>query len=266
MSNITVTHADSGLVQAEALRRERVTPHMIRVTIGGDDLARFAYRGFDQWFRLALPVHGEGGLDRMPQRFGVGGYLKYLRVPKGSRPVVRNYTVRAFRAEERELDIDFVVHGDDGIAGPWAARVEPGERVAFIDQGCGWAPVPEASRHLIVADESGLPAALGILRDMPRDSVGDAVIELFDERDRQDVDAPDGVAVHWLVRPAGSVPGAAALPLTRALEVDPEGLYGFAVGEQALASGVRRHLVGERGVPKKSVTFSGYWRLGRSAP
>jgi NADPH-dependent ferric siderophore reductase len=38
----------------------------------------------------------------------------------------------------------------------------------------------------------------------------------------------------------------------------------FAVGEQAVATGARRHLVNERGVPKKNVTFCGYWRRGQA--
>jgi len=181
MSNITVTHSASGLVQAEVVRAERITPHMMRVTFGGDDLARFEFRGFDQWFRLALPVRGEEALARLPHRFGMGGTLKWLAMGKEHRPVIRNYTVRDFRPEVRELDVDFVVHGDDGIAGPWAQRAEPGER------------------------------ALPFLREL---------------------ELPDGVP------------------------------YAFVVGEQALASGARRHLVKDRGIDRRQVTFSGYWKRG----
>lgn len=264
MTNIQVTHAASGLVLAEVVRTERVTPNMMRVTFGGDDLARYEFQGFDQWFRLALPVRGESGLERMPSKFDVGGYMKYLALPKSTRPVVRNYTVRAFRRDPLELDVDFVSHGDDGVAGPWAATVDPGARVAFIDQGCGFTNAP-CDWNLIVADESGLPAAAGILRDLPRDARGHAIIELFDERDRQDVQAPEGITVQWLTRGHDDPPGTLALPALRALEF-PEGTpYAFCVGEQALAAGARRNLVKERGIDKKHVTFSGYWRIGQSA-
>lgn len=265
MSNITVTHAASGLIQAHVARSARVTPNMIRVTITGPDLARFEYRGFDQWFRLALPVRGEGGLESLPQSFGVGGYLRYLRLPKGSRPVIRNYTVREFRPDGLELDIDFVAHGDEGIAGPWAASVQPGARVAFIDQGCGWSPPAAADGNLLIGDESALPAILGILRDMPRAATGHAIIELFDARDRQEVDAPTGMTIHWLERGRHDAPGTAALPELAALDLPVGTPYAFAAGEQALATGARRHLVRERGVPKQQVTFSGYWRIGRAA-
>ncbi|WP_221584874.1 siderophore-interacting protein [Microbacterium sp. G2-8] len=265
MSNIAVTHAASGLVYAEVARAERVTPHMVRVTLTGDDLRRFEHVGFDQWFRLALPVHGDAALRRMPQRFGMTGMLKWLAIGKDARPVIRNYTVRDFRPEMPELDIDFVVHGDDGTAGPWAQRAVAGERVAFIDQGCGWRGLA-SDWQLIAADESGLPAAAGILRDLPRGARGHAIIELFDARDRQAVEAPPGVTVHWLVRDPGEAPGARLLPFLADLAF-PEGLpYAFVVGEQALAAAGRRHLVKERGIDRRHVTFSGYWKRGATSP
>lgn len=264
MPTISVTHSDSGLVLTNVRRTARISHHIVRVTLAGGDLHRFEYQGFDQWFRLALPVRDENRFDNLPQRFGVGGLLKFLTLPKGTRPVIRNYTIRQFAQQLGELDVDFVIHGTEGVAGPWATSVEPGTQVGLIDQGRGWAPVP-ARRLLIVADESAMPAALGILRDLPRDAVGDAIIELFDARDTQDAEAPEGVTVHWLLRDPAASPGTAALPALRELSLD-DSLYAFAAGESALATGTRRHLVNERHVPKANVTFCGYWRVGRSSP
>jgi NADPH-dependent ferric siderophore reductase len=260
MTNITVTHAPSGLVHAEVVRSARISPNFVRVTLGGDDLRRFEGKGFDQWFRLALPVDDGAALERLPQRVDTRGYLKYLMLPKATRPVIRNYTVRQFRPEVGELDIDFVVHGTEGVAGPWSASAEPGERVAFIDQGCGWKPVP-ADSYLLAADETGLPAIAGILRDLPRDAVGHAVIELSDAADAQETDAPVGVTVHWVVRDPRARPGALALATAQSLALVGTP-YVFAVGESALATGLRRWAVGERGIPKQNVTFCGYWKLG----
>ncbi|GAA2103365.1 siderophore-interacting protein [Brevibacterium salitolerans] len=264
MPGITVSHADSGLMHTRVARTRRVTPHMTRVTFAGGDLHRFGYQGFDHWFRLAIPVRAEDRLDALPQRFGFGGLLRYAALPRGTRPVIRNYTVRGYDGETGELDVDFLIHGTEGIAGPWAASVEPGAQVALIDQGCGWRQVP-AEQHLLVADESGMPAVLGVLRDMPRDAHGHALIELFDPADAQEVEAPPGMTVHWLIRGPGDAPGTRALPVLRELPLSPS-ICAFAVGESALATGTRRHLVGEREVPRANVTFCGYWRLGRSAP
>jgi NADPH-dependent ferric siderophore reductase len=264
MSNVAVSHAPSGLIHASVTRSELITPHMVRVTLGGGDLERFDYQGFDQWFRLAVPHSDDDRFDNLPDTFGISGYLRYLVLPKGTRPVIRNYTVRAFRSDPAELDIDFVVHGTEGIAAPWAASVEPGAEVAFIDQGRGWNPVP-CDWVLLIADESGLPAVAGILRDLPRNATGHAIIELFDARDRQPLEGPDGVIVHWVERAPGAEPGSAALPALRVLDFPAGSPYAFAVGESAVATGARRHLVGERGLPKSHVTFCGYWKLGRAA-
>lgn len=95
--------------------------------------------------------------------------------------------------------------------------------------------------------------------------MGDAFIELFDDRDQQDVDAPAGMRVRWLRRTAEEDPGVQALPALR--ELAPSGsVYSFAVGESALATGARRYLVRECGIDKQNVNFCGYWRKGRTNP
>lgn len=262
MTNIVVTHAESGLVHARVERAERISPHFVRVTLGGEDLTRFTWLGFDQWVRLAIPVSEKSDLDRMPQTFDLKGWLRYVVVPKGVRPVVRNYTLRQHRPQAHEIDIDFVVHGTEGVAGPWAGQAAPGDQVAFIDQGCGWRDLP-SDWSLLVADESGLPAVAGILRDLPRSASGHAIIEIPDDADQQETGAPDGVEVHWLVRDPDAAPGATALEALRGLEFPDGTPYAFVVGERGLATGGRRYLVGERGIAKEQVTFSGYWRIGK---
>ncbi|WP_292685846.1 MULTISPECIES: siderophore-interacting protein [unclassified Microbacterium] len=95
-----VKPASQDLLHLTVLRTERLTPHWMRVTLGGGDIARFTPMGYDQWFRIFLPHTGAGGdegLERIPAKANkIFGYLKYLRIPEGMRPVMRNYTVRAY--------------------------------------------------------------------------------------------------------------------------------------------------------------------------
>jgi len=259
VSNIAVTHASTGLVEAEVIRAERISPHFVRLTVAGDQLADWRHLGFDQWFRLAVPTAGDTRFDNLADTYDMAGYLRYLTLPKATRPVIRNYTVREFRPELGELDIDFVVHGDDGVAGPWANGLPVGSHVALIDQGCGFQPV-ESDWTLLVGDESALPAVLGILRDLPRDARGHAIVEIPDADDFQHVDAPAGFDVHWVIRRPGAPAGRGALAHLRELPFPDGSVYAFAAGESKLATGARRHLVNERGVPKHNVSFCGYWR------
>ncbi|HWL59991.1 MAG TPA: siderophore-interacting protein [Microbacteriaceae bacterium] len=260
-TNTRVSHAETGLVTAEVIGATRISPHVVRLTLGSEALRDWRSLGFDQWFRLALPASEETRFDQLSERFDLRGYLYYLALPKATRPVIRNYTVREHRAATGELDVDVVVHGLDGIAGPWAAGLPLGAPVALIDQGCGYRPVEGSTWEVLVGEESAMPAVLGILRDLPRECRGDAIIEIPDEADRQPVDAPEGMRVQWLVRTAGARPGAAALEALRQLALDGETVSAFVAGEQQLASGGRRHLVQEVGVPKAAIDFTGYWRL-----
>lgn len=255
-----------GAYSVQVARTERVTPHMVRVTVTGPDVARLPRHGFDQWFRLFLPrPDGDTNFRAVPEQFGMGGYLKYLASRPGSRPPFRNYTVRAHRPDAAELDIDFVAHGDAGIAGPWAQRARPGEQVVLLDQGRGFDPAPDAGSYLLVGDESALPAIVGILRDLPRDARGLALVEVPEPDDRQAVDGPEGVEVRWVARrDPHDRPGTVALDAVRAETLDgPAGLTAYLAGEQGLVTEARRHLVAA-GVPKPRITFTGYWRVGRA--
>lgn len=258
-SNIVVTHAETGVVNAEVVNAIRISPHFVRLTFGGDELREWRHLGFDQWFRLAVPTSDQTRFDNLADTFDMAGYLKYLTLPRATRPVIRSYTVREFRAADLELDVDFVVHGDEGVAGPWAGSLPVGASVGLIDQGCGFQQA-DAAWTLLVGDESALPAVAGILRDLPRDARGHALVELADLDDRQHVQAPDGFDVHWIVREPDAPVGRSALEHLHGLAL-PEGtVNAFAAGESKLATGTRRHLVNERGVPKADITFCGYWR------
>ncbi len=259
-SNIAVSHAQTGLVVAEVVHSEQISPHFVRITLGGEALRSWRHIGFDQWFRLALPVSDQTSFDGMSDRFDMRGYLRYLTLPKATKPVIRNYTVREFRQGAYELDIDFVVHGTAGVAGPWAATLPTGATVGIIDQGCGYRAVEGTSSVILAGEESAMPAVLGILRDLPADTVGSAVIEIPDAADRQPTVAPDGVDVHWIVRRGSGRPGAAALDALRSLPRPGGQVSAFIAGEQQLATGGRRHLVNELGIEKSAIDFSGYWR------
>ena len=262
---------DARLLTLRVHRTEQVSPSFMRLTLTGADMEHFTFMGFDQWFRLFIPV-SETSLGRLPNKLDTLAYLKYLAIAKTERPVLRNYTVRSYRAdgpEGSELDVDFVLHGSaaDGTSGPaasWAQTCAPGTAVAILDEGIQYNPPASAGRRtVLVADETGLPAAAGILESLPRDAVGTAVLEVPHGDDVQSIDAPIGVDVVWVPREgAHATPGAAALRVASGLLVGDEPFYGWVVGEQSLPVAMRRHWVAA-GVPKDHIAFSGYWKAGK---
>jgi NADPH-dependent ferric siderophore reductase len=251
----------TALAVPTVVRAERISPSFTRVTLAGEGLDAFPLHGYDHWFRLFLPQEsGDVSFD-LPARMDRRGYLRYLRMPGATRPHMRNYTVRELRPRAGELDVDFVVHGDEGVATRWVQRAEPGARVALLDQGRGYDIPDDTEAHLLVGDETALPAIAGILRDLPRDARGDAWIEIAEAEDAQELAAPADVRVHWVVRPQGSRPGATVLDAVRAAPLPEAPLAAYLAGEQALPAALRRWLVNEHGVPKAAITFQGYWRM-----
>lgn len=271
-----VKPASQELIRLEVLRTERLSPHWMRITLGGGEISRFAAMGYDQWFRLFLPHSGDGGdegLERIPAKANrIFGYLKYLRIPDGVRPVMRNYTVRAFRAEGAsggpEIDVDFVLHGSGPSAGPasrWALAAAPGESVVVIDEGLGFDPARGVDDVLLIADETGAPAIAGICASLPAEARGTVILEAPTADDVLEFAHPRGVDVRWLVRDATAKPGSAALEALQGLETPAPGTHVFVVGEQSLPTAARRSLVA-RGVEKDRINFVGYWRVGAASP
>lgn len=277
--NLTATRVKpdtAELITLRVLRRERLSPHFARVTLGGDEIDRFRYMGFDQWFRLFIPTGGDQGLARLPAKLDAMSYTRYLMISKAERPAMRNYTVRAYRPagpQGAELDVDFVLHGLDssaaggsapaapaGPAAKWATSCAAGDVVAILDEGIGFNPAPNLDRVFLVADETGLPAAAGILASLAPDIRGTALIEVPSDEDRQQLTAPAGVEITWILRRNGTeIPGRTALAAATEIPVPAEPFYGWTVGERALPANVRRHWV-RAGVSKENIMFCGYWR------
>ncbi|GAA0729939.1 siderophore-interacting protein [Dactylosporangium roseum] len=268
MANFKIRKAvDPHVLLVEVAGSARVSPNVVRVTVRFDPDG-FTPQGFDQWFRLFLPRAGQDTL-RLPTRTSGLWYAQYLATPKAQRPWVRCYTVRAARPERRELDIDFVMHVDpDGTSGPaaeFALNAEPGEKVGILDQGVGYNPRHPHDWTLLVTDETGMPAVAGICGSLPDDARGLAIVEVPSEADKQDFRVPAGVELRWIVRDGQGVPGRLALAALREAALPRGALYGYLAGESSLATGARRFLVEQRGVPKQHLDFIGYWRHGHAA-
>ncbi|ORT59978.1 siderophore-interacting protein [Streptomyces sp. CB03238] len=244
--------------EARVVRTERLTPHMVRIVLGGEGLAEFAADEFsDHYIKLLFPAAGV----TYPEPFDMARIREEF--PREQWPTTRTYTVRAWDAAQRELTVDFVVHGDEGLAGPWAARAQVGETVRFLGPGGGYAPDPAADWHLLVGDESALPAIAASLERLPQGAVGHAFIEVESQDEEQKITLPSGVELRWLHR-GGSPVGDALLAAVRDLDFPPGDVHAFVHGEAGFVKDLRRHLRLERQVPRERLSISGYWRLGQT--
>jgi NADPH-dependent ferric siderophore reductase len=238
------------------MRTERLTPHMQRVVLGGEGLAEFtAGTSTDHYVKLLFAPEGV----TYPEPFDVERIREEL--PREQWPVTRTYTVRAWDPELRELTLDFVVHGDEGLAGPWAARVQPGEVVRFMGPGGAYAPDASADWHLLAGDESALPAISAALEALPDGAVARAFVEISGREEQQKIDSD--VEVVWLHR--GDRPiGEALVEAVRALDFPAGRVHAFVHGEAGFVKELRRLLRVECEIPREDLSISGYWRLGHN--
>jgi NADPH-dependent ferric siderophore reductase len=195
---------------ARVVATRRLGPHFVRITFGGPELRGFGAAGDDQRIKLLLPRPGRD-LSDVPE--GPDWRARWRALPDAVRPVMRTYTVRAFRPADAELDVDVVMHGlDGGPSGPmssWAACARVGDELALVGPdrpgtgsawGVAWAPPRTAARVLLAGDETAVPALGAILETLSTGLTGVVVAEVPERGDVPSWSVPDGVAVRWLVR------------------------------------------------------------------
>ena len=235
------------------VRTERVTPHLVRVVLGGESLTGFGAGDFtDHYVKLQLPPKGA------PYGAPFDAEAVQAEHPAELWPVSRTYTVREWDAAAGELTIDFVTHGDDGVAGPWASAAQPGDQLQFAGPGGAYAPSPDADWHLLVGDDSALPAIAAALPRLPAGVPAQVFVEVEGPADEQDLPG-----VTWVYR--GSQPVGAALTAAVLSAERPAGTpHAFVHGEAGFVRELRRFLRAELDLPRERMSVSGYWRLGRT--
>lgn len=212
---------------AEVENTEWLTPLLVRVVLGGEGLTGFEMPdATDTYVNVALPPDG----------------------------VRRRYTVRSWDAATGRLTLDFVVHGDEGVGGPWAAAAAPGDVLDFDGPSGGYRPDPAADWHLLIGDESALPAIAASLEACP-DGVPVVVRLLCDGPEHEvGLATPSGLDLRWLHRPASLPDEVAGLTL-------PAGRgHAFVHGEAEEIRAIRRHLLTDGGMTRPDMSCSPYWR------
>lgn len=255
-------------LRATVLRTERLTPEMVRVVLGGPGLAGYAPSPHaDSYVKVVLaPEIGTtpSGADALAAWTTPDGRIDLeaarAALPLEHQPRMRTYTVRAWDDLEMTLTLDFVVHGDAGLAGPWAASAAPGDEIVVVGPGGGYTPDPTADHHLLVGDASALPAVAVALERLGDGATGTAVLEVAGRSEEQALRVPDGIALVW-VHTSGA-PGARLVETVRALPWPAGRVHAFVHGEAGSVRELRRYLRVERAMAKDDLSISGYWRRG----
>ncbi|MFE7059504.1 siderophore-interacting protein [Streptomyces californicus] len=260
MSTVTTdTHRNRrpGRIHVTTVRSlRRITPRMIRLTLGGDDLSDFDSNGGDQ--HVALYFY-EPGVE-LPRPFTSGAARALLPTAK---PRLRRYTIRDHRPELREVDMDFVLHGADQLASGWALTVRPGDEVIWFGPSPAYPVAPTTDWTLLLGDETALPAIGAILAELPPGHRVLAAVEVADPAEEQPLPTRADATVTWLHR-HDRAPGEPLREHATALRL-PGGtgrVWGGA--ERAVMRDLRHHFVHVRGLDRADTHLTAYWTKGET--
>ncbi|MET4924766.1 siderophore-interacting protein [Streptomyces sp. PSRA5] len=276
-------------VEVRAVRR--LSPHMVRVTFAGPAPADLPYDDApDQQVKLYFPRPGQSA-PLLPEPGADGDVMRWYgafqAIPEDERPWARSYTIRAQDPARGTLDIDFVLHegtddgtddgtghgsrdgtgdgvrADEGPATRWARSAGVGDVLGVFGPSAYFAePVPLGTTDwmLLAGDESALPAIGTIIEALPEGARAVAYVEVWDAAEEQRFESAGEVTVHWLHRAATAGDGPPLVEAVRAATFPAGSVFAWLGGEAGAVRALRRHLVGERGIDRRSVHFTGYWR------
>ena len=222
--------------ELEVIRSTYISPHMLRVTLGGDAMDDFPADQESAYIKLLFPQPGQ------------------------SRPLMRTYTVRHQR--NQEIDVDFALHETCGPASNWAASARPGDRILVGGPGPKKLLNSDADWFLLVGDMTALPAISVNLALLPADARGYAVLEVTDNADIQTLEHPGNLALHWVINPT---PNPDTTPLLDRIRQLPwlEGQPAvWAACEFNGMRALRRYFRQEQPIAKSHLYISSYWKIG----
>lgn len=219
----------------EVIRSRYLTPHMLRITLGGAGLADFPEDQASAYIKLIFPQ------------------------PAQARPLMRTYTISAQRSDE--IDVDFVLHATDGPASAWARRAKPGEQILVGGPGLKKLINHDADWFLLVGDMSALPAITVNLAQLPDHALGYAVLEVLSEADIQPLTLPRNMEVHWVVNGIASSDTSALLERVEQLDWLVGQPAVWVAGEFHSVRALRRYFKRQHPMEKSHIYQSSYWKI-----
>lgn len=235
---------------------EQLTPVLKRVVLTGDELEGFFSPGFDDHVKIFPVPRGE---PLVLATLGPDG-----PVFPDPRPVARDYTPRAFDAANRRLTIDFAV-GHGGPATAWAEDAQPGDELGLGGPRGSFLIPTSFAEHLLVGDETAIPAIARRVEELPKGARAIACIEVDDVAGELGLPSQADVEIVWVHRkggPRGRAEALTAAAISAAKRIDPADAYVWVACESSVARSMRAALLAARPFNPKWMKVAGYWRLG----
>ncbi len=228
-------------IKLTVINKTLITPHMLRITLGGEDIKNIPEDQESGYVKLVIPNDD-------------------IQTPENSKPLMRTYTIRHQRSDS--IDIDFMLHGDSGLASNWAKHAKLNDTITIAGVGSKRMIHMPSDWYLVVGDMTALPAISVNLAELPSDAKGYAVIEVVSEEDIQTIEHPTDVTLKWIINPTPGQNPNALLEAIQSLDWLNGEVAVWAACEFNSMRALRPFLKIEKKVSKEALYLSSYWKLG----
>jgi NADPH-dependent ferric siderophore reductase len=218
--------------EAQVLTRTELSAHLLRLELGGPQLAGFSSTGIpDEWVGLVVP----------------------------GQPASRFYSVRSWVGGVLTLDV--VLH-EQGLVTQWAASECVGDTVTITAPKGSFSLPADAQWVYLVGDLTAVPAMARVAEDLDTGlplsiwAEADVPIEGYFPAGRGDLT--------WVAPGAGGTSGLADLVETIPWPGAPG--YFWMAGESSQMRAIRSFLMRERRLPHSAYDVMGYWRASSAGP
>lgn len=215
-----------------------LTPHMLRITLQGSDLADFPSLSPDD-------------------------HIKVLVDDGAGATAMRDYTPRSFSKARGELVLDFAIH-DAGPATQWALDARVGDTLQIAGPRGSRVIAGDIRRWLLIGDETALPAIGRRLEEATAGEHFTILATVPGPADEQLFATPASTDITWIHGDATDARRDARLMQAVREAVLSADTFVWIATEGRLAREIRAHFIDDRGHSPSWLKAAGYWVRGEA--
>src|SRR5690606_27894549 len=154
----------------------------------------------------------------------------------------RDFTPRRYDARAKELWIDFFLH-ETGPATHWATGAQVGHSLEVGGpKGSAILALHGIDLHLLIGDETAIPAIARRLEELPAHTRALVVVEVDPDTAWPAFETAARCEVIWVQRTAAGAPGADLIERLRTVQLPAAGCFVWVALESQAARALRRYM------------------------
>ncbi len=233
--------------------RVELSPRMLRLSFEGDVIGDLVVPDPAASVRLLVPMPGTTELV-IPTWNG-----NEFLLPDGSRPALR--TLTPLHIDGRHMELEIVRH-PGGAVSSWAETAAPGTEAALSGPGSGYEIDRQATRFVLLGDETAIPAIRGMLERLPEQAEVEVHIEAVSTEAELELPSHPQSTITWHVRASEAGDSPLVVLVGEWSDVSASTRV-WAGGEASTMHAIRKHLHQTIGVPREQTSIRGYWKPPR---